>query len=131
MQQLRHIFAFGLLTVYLIVLGHSFMPHHHHEKSFTDNCYQEVSPCQSDFHAEFCAEDACHHENQNQSPCHFAVDPVPGKTLDLKGAILTAFVILEFYFPEEEQTTYYERRIVVPKAPEQHSSGLRAPPVIA
>ncbi|RKD85104.1 hypothetical protein [Mangrovibacterium diazotrophicum] len=131
MQKARHIFSFGLLAVYLIVLMHSFVPHHHHEKSFEDSCCQEVSALQSEFHVEFCAEDVCHHEEESQAPCHFVVNPVPGKTLDLKAAVLTAFVILEIYYPEEEETSYFEHRIVVPKSPERHTAGLRAPPVIA
>jgi len=131
MQKGRLIFSFALLAVYLIVLMHSFVPHHHHEKSFEDSCCQEISALQSEFHVEFCAEDICHHENESEAPCHFAVNPVLGKTMDLKAATLTAFVLFEIYFPEEEENTYYEQRIVVPKSPEKHTAGLRAPPVIA
>ncbi|WP_163714549.1 DUF6769 family protein [Mangrovibacterium lignilyticum] len=131
MEKIRYMLSLVLLTVYLIVLGHSFVAHHHHEKSFTDNCCQEISPLQSESHMELCADSSCHHENQSQTPCHFDVRPVPGKTLDLRVATLTAFVLFEICFPEEEAITWYEQRVFVPKTPEQHTSGLRAPPVIA
>jgi len=120
-----------LLTAYLVVLLHSFVPHHHHEQSVNDVCCQETSPDQVMLRAMLCAEDGCHHSNESESPCHFDVNPLPGKTLVLSAALITNLVLQQLPVRSEENNSWPEIAIPIPSDPCWDTAYLRGPPAIA
>ena len=131
MDQVRPIASFLLLTVYLIVLGHGIVAHHHHDKAMEKSCHTEQELSQHPGYTEICAVDACHHEEQARAACHFQVEPVPGKGVSWVSAVLTACVLFEICFSDEEPVCWNELLLIFPKSPDKYSFGLRAPPVFA
>lgn len=121
-----------MLSVYFIVLGHNSLPHHHHERSFTDKCCQELSfQEQTDFHLEIFAEGTCHHDGEEHSPCHFEVEPVPSKAFLLDAVVLISSYVFEFEIPEEEPVEWGEVPLQKPKTISGPIYALRGPPAIA
>lgn len=128
MREMQHIVSYILLTVYLIVMGHSMVPHHHHEQSFSDECSLEITNGHEHGQTELCADGSCSHESEEQAPCHFDVRPVPGKSLAIGTyAILTA-VLRQLYIPEKEECIRPESTSVRIQDPCLEVYALRGPP---
>ncbi len=128
MMKMLHLISYVLLTIYLIVMGHSMVPHHHHEQSFTDECSQEIINEHQHGHAELCADSSCNNESEEQTPCHFEVRPVPGKSLAIGTyAVLTA-ILRQLYIPEKEDCVWPESTLAHIQDPCLDVYALRAPP---
>lgn len=131
MSKMRSIISILLITTYMVVLGHGLIPHHHHERSLSDICSQELAPETSSIHTEICSSEKCHHPNEAAAPCHFEIDPVPGKILLLQTAFLLSQLIHEFFIPEKEHIVWWEYRILIPPLPFHQAHALRGPPSFA
>ncbi len=59
-------FALLLLAVYLVVLFHSIIPHHHHYSHISGN----LTHCQADVVTTVSASDFCSHDHSDPTHCH-------------------------------------------------------------
>ncbi|WP_372775865.1 hypothetical protein [Mangrovibacterium sp.] len=128
---MRSIISILLITTYLVVLGHGLIPHHHHERSVSDTCSQEQTHEISSVQTEICSSADCHHHDEAAIPCHFEIDPVPGKILLLQTAFLLQQLVQEFRVPEKENVVWLEHRIAIPRSPLHQAHARRGPPSIA
>lgn len=129
MMKMQPILSYVLLTVYLVVMVHSMVPHHHHEKSFENKCFQEISCVHMAEHSSLCADSSCNHPDE-QVPCHFEVKPVPGKSLVLSSYAILAVVLQQFHVPEEEQCQWPQSLVPHIQEPYLQTFGLRGPPAL-
>lgn len=130
MTQLRNILSLLLLGIYLVVLGHSFVPHHHHEESGEKEfCASDVQ--QDETHAEWCVDSACHHGETEAAACHFEVKPIPGKATQPNAALLVIALLFQFGESEPIQIDWFNTDCHIPDNPARTCKGLRAPPGIA
>lgn len=128
----RHISSILLLTIYWVVLGHSFVAHHHHEQNpERDYCAVEVEALQHHHHAGVETTCCCDHTPEQSTPCHFEVNPVRGKVLELDSALPEQIVFA--YHDEVDQEPMIRPcvDVPVPENPAHICRGLRGPPVIA
>lgn len=130
MSQLRNILSLLLLSIYLVVLGHSFVPHHHHEES-DEKEFCATNVRHENVHGELCADSACHHNEAESAACHFEVKPIPGKATQPNAALLVIALLFEFQESELVQIDRFNPDFSIPDNPARTCKGLRAPPVIA
>ncbi|PTN08192.1 DUF6769 family protein [Mangrovibacterium marinum] len=127
MMKMQRFVSYLLLTIYLVVMGHAMVPHHHHEKSFKDECCQEI--VHEHQLAELCADSSSDHHNEQQAACHFDVRPVPGKSVVLGAYTLQAILLRHLIIPKDELSAWPEYRLPHISDPYLKTFALRGPPV--
>lgn len=113
-MRLRNIISICLLTVYTIVMAHSFIPHHHHSEfaQTPQHCefekQQEHNCCEHDSHkkhVEFVSENCCldhHHNNHSHTFCSFEEKIVLTKGISLSDLFLPSTDIEYFELAQEK-----------------------------
>lgn len=108
-MRLRNIISVCLLTVYTIVIAHSFIPHHHHSEfaQAPQQCEfekpQEHSCCEHDTHeqqvehiSDNCCLDNHNHNNHSHTFCSFEEKVVLKKGISLSNLFLPSIDIEYF-----------------------------------
>ncbi len=128
MKVRRQIFSIWMLAVYCIVMLHSIVPHHHHQESLDNKCCLEKTIGTVQNHTLFCTDHSCHHEDEDHSPCHFDVDPIPGKSLAIDALYLLAVVLDSLVMPEQELDVWPDLLVPALQQVFHEISGVRGPP---
>ncbi|MCW0484682.1 DUF6769 family protein [Gaoshiqia sediminis] len=132
MRKSRNIVSFILMSVYLIILAHNVIPHHHHADLLSESCQLEHQhdPVVADqvFVPEGLPQCHCSHNPEPAGHCSFQVELVPSKVIFLTSCYLLQACVDDLLLPDFVVETYAEPEFLLPKIFCEHPSGLRAPP---
>lgn len=129
-MKLQNIISICLLTVYSLVLSHSFVPHHHHSQTaiIVKHCYHDEHHHQHDHDTEEEHIQVCHNHAEEHVHCSFEDVIILSKTVNLSEFYsLIAYSEIEF---AEEEKQRFEDFYIIPYIPELRCQDLqlRGPP---
>ena len=105
---MRNIISTILLTVYSIVLGHNFVPHHHHsEDSHNPAFYCQVE--EEQFKESCCNFSLTNHghDSHQHQPCNFNEKFVPAKKSSGLSVLFLPATPVEYEFSDQEKKVFY------------------------
>ncbi len=96
-MKMRKIIAVLVLTVYSIVIAHSFIPHHHHSEYTPDTqvCQLEKQHEHADHQFSNCCVDHNHDDHTNKNHCSFNEKTILEKSRNL-AVFIIPFTEIEF-----------------------------------
>ena len=139
-MRLRNIISICLLTVYTIVMAHSFVPHHHHsefeetaqycefEKQQEHSCEHDTHEKQSKYISVNCCLEHHQHTNHSHTFCSFEEKVVLTKWINLSNLFLPSTEIKYFELAQNKRsyTDAYLPRFI--HDPHCRDVQLRGPP---